>query len=230
MFFHREPPAERGEGHWTMCSGPNPSLPAESRGFGDDRPAAEEKASWAFGLHASWILFSGRSCLAVVNHFAFGVCCSMSCVLESSLLPLEIPHSSLVWLFYFLSILCCFSFKFWVSPFLDSSIAMCCYFFFLEEQLLIQVSILFSFPFRPGFLVDSDTVTRSPSASTLRKHVSTRDMHDQQQPQFSQHQPQSHQPYHQDQDEGNFNIHINFLKSRPNEIYSSNFRLRGASK
>ncbi|EAT37503.1 AAEL010510-PA [Aedes aegypti] len=46
------------------------------------------------------------------------------------------------------------------------------------------------------------TVTRSPSASTLRKHVSTRDMHDQQQPQYSQHPQQSHQPYHQDQDEG----------------------------
>ncbi|XP_021710420.1 patronin isoform X25 [Aedes aegypti] len=49
-------------------------------------------------------------------------------------------------------------------------------------------------------------VTRSPSASTLRKHVSTRDMHDQQQPQYSQHPQQSHQPYHQDQDEG-FVVH-----------------------
>ncbi|XP_062561634.1 patronin isoform X30 [Armigeres subalbatus] len=50
-------------------------------------------------------------------------------------------------------------------------------------------------------------VTRSPSASTLRKHVSARDMHDQQQqPQYSQHPQQSHQPYHQDQDEG-FVVH-----------------------
>ncbi|EAT43241.1 AAEL005304-PA [Aedes aegypti] len=54
----------------------------------------------------------------------------------------------------------------------------------------------------PGMEQQQVAVTRSPSASTLRKHVSTRDMHDQQQPQYSQHPQQSHQPYHQDQDEG----------------------------
>ncbi|XP_021710423.1 patronin isoform X28 [Aedes aegypti] len=58
----------------------------------------------------------------------------------------------------------------------------------------------------PGMEQQQVAVTRSPSASTLRKHVSTRDMHDQQQPQYSQHPQQSHQPYHQDQDEG-FVVH-----------------------
>ncbi|XP_062561633.1 patronin isoform X29 [Armigeres subalbatus] len=59
----------------------------------------------------------------------------------------------------------------------------------------------------PGMEQQQVAVTRSPSASTLRKHVSARDMHDQQQqPQYSQHPQQSHQPYHQDQDEG-FVVH-----------------------
>nr|XP_029721066.1 patronin-like isoform X6 [Aedes albopictus] len=50
-------------------------------------------------------------------------------------------------------------------------------------------------------------VTRSPSASTLRKHVSSRDMHDQQ-PQYSQHSQQSsHQPYHQDHQDEGFVVH-----------------------
>lgn len=44
----------------------------------------------------------------------------------------------------------------------------------------------------PGMEQQQVTVTRSPSANTLRKHHSTRDVHDQQ-----QHQMQPQQPYHQ---------------------------------
>ncbi|XP_058840050.1 patronin-like [Topomyia yanbarensis] len=56
----------------------------------------------------------------------------------------------------------------------------------------------------PGMEQQQVVVTRSPSASTLRKHVSARDIPDQQ-PQYSQHSPQQQQPY-QNQDEG-FVVH-----------------------
>lgn len=59
----------------------------------------------------------------------------------------------------------------------------------------------------PGMEQQQVAVTRSPSASTLRKHVSSRDMHDQQ-PQYSQHSQQSsHQPYHQDHQDEGFVVH-----------------------